>query len=258
MKNKVFDFGDFEITTREILASITIIAVMLMIGIVISGKIQEKQIDTNEVYNKAVRIDSADLFQYGMETNVGNAFVYGDLEAVDTVSYPEIDGQYMYVEKVKEQYEKHERTVTKKDKDGKEYEEKEEYYQWDVDDRESIHCDEISFLGIVFLYGKIQIPSGKHIDTIKGDREWSYKSGEMVKVRYVYYGVGMKYTGTIFTDLRNNTISEKTQFYANKTIGETVEHLKHKGGVVIFWIFWIILICACVFGFCYWDNRWLE
>ena len=39
MKNRGFDFGDFEITKREILASISIIAVMLLIGFVISGKI---------------------------------------------------------------------------------------------------------------------------------------------------------------------------------------------------------------------------
>lgn len=258
MKNKVFDFGDFEITVREILASVSIVAVMLLIGTVISGKIQENQIDKNKIYNKAVRIDDAGLFQYGMDTNVGNAFVYGDLEAVDTVSYPDIDGQYMYVEKVKERYEKHEREVTKKDKDGKEYKDTEEYYQWDVDSRESIHSNEISFLGIVFPYGTISTPSKKHIDTISAGIEWSWKSGENVKVRYIYYGVDTKYTGTIFTDLRDGTISDGTQFYENMTVEETAEYLKSKGGVVIFWILWVVFICFCVFGFCCLDNRWLE
>lgn len=38
-KHNGFDFGDFEITYREILASISIVAVMLLIGFVISGKI---------------------------------------------------------------------------------------------------------------------------------------------------------------------------------------------------------------------------
>lgn len=37
MKNRGFDFGDFEITKREILASISIIAMMLLIGFVIFG-----------------------------------------------------------------------------------------------------------------------------------------------------------------------------------------------------------------------------
>ena len=108
---KGFDFGDFEITKREILTSISIIAVMILIGILISGKISECQMDKNEKYNKAVKIESQEMFRYGMDTNVGNAFVYGDLKAVDTVTYPEIGGEYMYVEKVKERYTMHTRTV---------------------------------------------------------------------------------------------------------------------------------------------------
>lgn len=101
---KEFDFENFEITEREILASISIIAVMILVGILISGKISEYLMDKNEKYNKAVKIESQEMFQYGMDTNVGNAFVYGDLKAVDTVTYPEINGEYMYVEKVKERY----------------------------------------------------------------------------------------------------------------------------------------------------------
>ena len=29
-------------------------------------------------------------------------------------------------------------------------------------------------------------------------------------------------------------------------------------GFVIFWVVWVILIGAAVFGFCYFDNKWLE
>ena len=53
-----FDFGDFEITKREILASISIIAIMILFGILISSKISEYQMDKNEIYNKAVKIES--------------------------------------------------------------------------------------------------------------------------------------------------------------------------------------------------------
>ena len=62
------------------------------------------QNDKDAEYIKASHIEYPDLFQYGMDTNIGNAFVYGDLQSIDTVSYPEIDGEYMYVEKVKEEY----------------------------------------------------------------------------------------------------------------------------------------------------------
>ena len=250
-RRKGFDFGVFEITKREILASISIIAVMILISVLISSKISEHQMDKNEIYNKAVKIESTDLFQYGMDTNIGNAFVYGDLKAVDTVTYPEIDGEYMYVEKVKEKYTKHTRTVTKyKTVNGKRksYTTTETYWTWDRVGSEDKKCNEVTFCGITFNVNKFDIPSPYNIDTIK----------ESSHFRYKYYGVGTEFTGTIFTDLRDKTISDNTNFYNAMNIEETVKHLQACSGEIIFWIFWILLIGGCVFGFFYIDNTWLE
>ena len=246
-----FDFGDFEITKREILASISIVAVMIMIGVLISGKISEHQMDENEVYNKAVKIESTDLFQYGMDTNIGNAFVYGDLKAVDTVTYPEIGGEYMYVKKVKERYTEHTKQVAHTNTvNGKSqtFYTTETYWSWDRVGSENVKCKEISFCGITFDSNKFGIPSTNYIDTIK----------ESSHVRYKYYGTETKFTGTIFTELKDKTISDNTYFYNNKNIKETVDCLESDGEEISFWIFWIILIIACVFGFYYLDNKWLE
>ena len=248
---KSFDFGDFEITKREILASISIIAVMILFGILISSKISEHQMDKNEVYNKAVKIESQEMFQYGMDTNVGNAFVYGDLKAVDTVTYPEIGGEYMYVEKVKERYTKHTRRVAHTrtvNGKSKTYYTTETYWTWDRVGSEDIKCKEVSFCGVNFTSNKIDLPGTDYIDTIK-------KSSH---VRCKYYGVSTEYKGTIFTDLRDKTISDNTNFYKNISIEEAVKHLESGGGEIIFWVFWIILIIFCVFGFYYLDNKWLE
>ena len=248
---KEFNFGDFTITVREIIASISIIAVMILIGVLISEKISEQQIDKNEIYNKAVKIDSSELFQYGMDTNIGNAFVYGNLEAVDTVSFPEIEGEYLYIEKVKERYTRHTRLVTKtRTVNGKtqSYTTTETYWTWDRVGSEEQKAKEISFCNIIFSIDKIKLPNSEYIYTVK-------KSS---KIRYKYYGIGTKFTGTIFTDLRNKTISDNTSFYNDMTIEETVNYLESSGGVIMFWIFWIILTGACIFGFFYIDNRWLE
>ena len=250
-KRRGFNFDGFTITKREIIASISIIAVMLLIGVLISSKISEHQMDKNEMYNKAVKIEDGELFQYGMDTNVGNAFVYGDLEAVDTVTYPEIGGEYMYVEKIKERYTMHTRQVAHtRTVNGKTqtYYTTETYWTWDYAGSEDKTCKEISFLGHTFSSNKINLPSEEYIDTI-------YESSH---VRYKYYGVSTEHTGTIFTDLRDKTISDNTRFYKNMTIDETVERLESGGGLIIFWIVWIILIGLCVFGFYYIDNRWLE
>lgn len=247
-----------EITKREIIVSIAITAVMLIIGFIISGKITDYENDKNAEYQKAVHITNSELFQYGMETNVGNAFVYGEIEPVDTVTFEEIGGEYLYVEKIEEWYERHERKVIKKDKNGKKYTEIEVYYKWETKSRESKHADEIEFCQTVFPYGKIRIPSKQYIDTISGGKEWSWRSGERVKVRFKYYGVSANHTGTIYTRLADNTISDNTPFYEDCTIEQSLERCTSGGGNVIFWVVWIILTFACVYGFCYLDNKWLE
>lgn len=249
-----FYIGDLEVTVREIIASVSIIAIMLLFGVLIHGSISERQMDINEVYNKAIKIENKDLFQYGMDTNVGNAFVYGELKAVDTVTYPEIGGEYMYVKKTEEHYNRHTRIVTKTRTNSKgeieTYLEEEVYYSWDYYDSWSQHSNKISFLEVEFDYGKITTPSSHYITTIGGNRS---------DVRFVYRGTETEFVGTIFTELRDSTIPDGTKLYIDKSIEETVKHLESGIGVLIgFWFFWIALIVGCVIGFYYFDNRWLE
>ena len=242
-----WNFWNFEITKREIIASISIIAIMLLIGVLISSKISDCQINQNDKYNKAVKIDSTDLFQYGMETNVGNAFVYGKLKAVDTVTYPEIGGKYIYVKKVKEKYTRHTRRVAHKS--GKRtYYTTETYWTWDYVGKESKKAKKINFCGIDFKSNKIVFPDDEYIDTVK----------ESSHIRYKYYGVGTKYTGTIFTTLKDKTISDKSVFYNNRDISETVKHLESDMPLILFRISWILLTGLVVFGFYYLDNNWIE
>lgn len=235
-----------EITKREIIVSISIVVVMLVIGLLISGKISENQADQNEIYNKAIKIKSADMFEYGMRTNVGNAFVYGDLKAVDTVTFPEIGGKYMRVEKVKEKYTMHTRVVTST-VNGRTVTRTETYWTWDFAGKEVLESKKVSFLGVEFNSNRIDIPGAGYIKTIK----------ESSHVRYKYYGTEIKHTGTIFTELKNNTITKGSNFY-KRDINETIELLETGiGGLILFWVGWIVLIVLVVGAFYYIDNRWL-
>lgn len=253
MLNGEYDCGDFEITQREILASIPIIVILLVIGIFISTKISEWNLDRNEVYNKAVKIESQDLFQYGMDTNIGNAFVYGDLKVLDPVTYPELENEYAYVRKVKEKYTKHTRRVSHtRTVNGKSqtYYTTETYWTWDEIWREEKMCENISFCGIEFPVKKIVLPQVDYIRMIQ----------ESSKIRYKYYGVKTEYTGTIFAELKDKTIPDHTSFYENHSIDETVEILKTNGIIIItfFWVFWIVISGFIVYGFYYLDNDWLK
>lgn len=237
------------ITKREVIASVVIVAIMLSLGFVIGGNINDRQNDKNAEYQKAIHIDNnAELFQYGMDTNVGNAFIYGDLNAIDTVTFDEIGGEYLYVKKVEEHYNQHTRVVTYTDSNGNVKTRTEIYYSWDYHDSWSKHSEKISFCGVEFDYVKINIPSSDYIDTIK----------ESSRVRYKYYGVEPTSTGTVYTQLSDGTITDNSSFHVNQSIENTLEYYTTNFAIVVFWIFWSVLSCAAVVGFYYLENRWLE
>lgn len=239
------------ITKREVLVSTVIVCVMILLGIMISSGINDLVMERQQEFNTALQIDNdKDLFEYGMRTNVGNAFVYGELRAVDTVTFDEIGGEYSYVEKVKEKYTRHTRTVTKtRTVNGKTetYTETEVYYSWDYADSWSKHSNKITFLDVEFDYGLIDFPGYQHIDTIN----------ESSKIRYVYYGAPASSIGTIYTKLGDGTVSGASMYHS-KTIAETLQSKLADGTVIAFWILWIILTGGLVFGFYYIDNSWLE
>lgn len=241
-------YSNSDVTKREILFSIVIVAVLMVIGFAISSVINDKLMESYQKYNTALQInDNQAEFEYGMKTDIGYAFVHGDLKAVDTVSYPEIKGDYSYIRKEKEKYTRHTRTVTERDANGKTHTRTEVYYSWDYADSWKKYCKKISFANVEFKYGKIKFPSANYIDTI-------YESS---KTRYVYYGCKTKYTGTIFTYLKDNTVND-TDFYNKKSIEDTISTLESGGEIVAFWLFWLVLIGIVVFLFCKLDNDWLE
>jgi hypothetical protein len=244
----IYDFFDgLKITKREIIASVSLVALLLIIGLNIAGGIEEKYYDQQAIYNKAVKVENTDVFTYSMKTNVGNAFVYGDLKAVDTVSYDEVDGEYMYIEKVKERYTMHTRTVTTT-VNGKTQTRTETYWTWDVVGRESKKSAQVSFCDVSFDSSKFDLPSADYLDTIK----------ESSHVRYKYYVVDKEMVGTIFTELKDETISDNSAFYKNQNIDETMESLKSNNPVVWFWIGWVIFSIIILLVFFRFENYWLE
>lgn len=237
-----------KITKREIIFSVALICIMLVIGIVLSDKINDSLMEQYQEYNTALQInDDPELFRYGMRTNIGNAFVHGDLAAVDPVSYPEVDGLYGSMTKVTERYTRHTRTVTTRDSNSHTHTKTEVYWTWDAIDREYRNATTISYLGVEFPYGTIEYFPENYITTIKISSHFRDK----------YYGSDISYTGTLFANLSDNTISQ-TSFYNDMTIDKTIEYLEAKIQLVIFWIFWTILIGVATYGFYYLDNRWLE
>lgn len=240
-----------KITKREIIFSVAIVCVLLVIGIILSGMINDYLMDQFQEYNTALQItEDKDLFEYGMRTNIGNAFIYGDLVAVDPVSNSKINGIYGSITKKTQRYTRHTRTVTKTRNVGgktQTYTDTEVYWTWDTINTESNHATTISFLGVQFSYDKIDYFPEEYISTVKLSSD----------LREEYYGSKTSYIGTLYANLSNNTISN-THFYDNQSIEDAIEILESKWQLILFWIGWIILIVACIYGFYYLDNQWLE
>lgn len=240
-----------EIKKREVIASVVIISFMLILGFTINEKIQLNLLESYQIYDTAAQIDSKELFEYGMKTNVGYAFVFGELKTLDPVSYSEVSGEYSYIEKEEQEYREHSRTVTKTytDSEGRTQTkvEIEYYWTWDTMRTESKSATKISFLDVEFAYEKIPFPSSHQIEII----DTGYHK------RNVYYATDTSFQGTLFTSLKENTIND-TKFYQNRTIVETIEHLETGSEIVAFWILWIFLTIGLVIGFYYLENRWLD
>jgi len=246
----VFDLGDGEVTLREMIASLVIVSFMLILGVLISDKISDKITDKNRKYDQAIQITDTDMFQYGMDTSVGNAFVYGDIEPVDTVTFPDIGGEYLWIRKVEEHYNMHTRTVTHSNGKGGTYTTTETYWTWDYYDSEEKSCENIIFCGVKLPFDKFKGIDDEYIDTLSGGYH----------VRFIYTGIATNHTGTIYTQLKDGTISDGSKFMDDKTIEESLESMKTMSNLplIIFWLIWIALTIAAVIGFYMIDNSWLE
>lgn len=237
-----------EITKREIIASISIVSILLILGMFISGYISEDHIDYKERMNKAIKIEDSELFKYSLDTNVGDIMIYGELKALNPVSYPELENNYLEVEKVKEVYTMHTRTITTSNGRGGTTTRVQVYWTWDVKGRESKVSDNVEFCGVKFPSTKFILPDRDYITTIKQSSD----------VRYKYYGSKLNYNGSILANISENNINDHVKFHTNKSIEEVIdsESINIKG--VIFWMIWIIFIGFIVYKFCILDNNWLN
>lgn len=237
-----------EITKREIIASVSILAIMLIIGFIIGGKLNEYDQDQNAKYLKAQKIEDKDIFEYSMKTNTGNAFVYGQLKAVDPVSNKDIKGDYMLLVRIREEYTMHTRTVTTTDSKGRTHTRIETYWTWDEVDREVSHANTLNFLGKDFKYSQFNLPSTTYIDTVK----------ESSNVRYEYRGIPSTKQATIFSHLQDNNIGNNVPTYFDSNIKETVENLTSSNHIPIFGVIWAVLTIGIIVLFYEADNDWLN
>ena len=208
-----------EIKKREVLFSAIIVLVMIAVGFLISGAITEHMQREAEKYTTAVRIEDATQFTYGMKTDFGNALVYGELQAKEPVTDPALEGEYLTIRKVREEYTMHTRTVTYTDSNGKTRTKKETYWTWDYAGSWDQGSEMVMFLGCEFKTERLHLPEGDSIRTKDGST-YLY---ERTYIRYYFTGLPSPFDATIHADLREGGIGDGVEVFMNCTPEEVVE-----------------------------------
>lgn len=246
---------NMEIKKREILFSFIIGIVMICIGVWVSGMIQERATKETETYITAARIEDPEQFDYAIKTNFGTVLAYGKIRAVDPVILPQLDGEYMTIRKVKEEYTMHTRTVTYT-VNGKTKTRTETYWTWDYAGEENFSAEKIKTLEREFETACFDMPIMEQLTLKDGSR---YED-ESSMVRYYYEGLPAEYDGTIYGKLYDGKIEDGAKIFREKTPGQVVEdQIEGKNiQLIIFWAIWILLTGGVIFVFVYMENRWLD
>jgi hypothetical protein len=242
-----------EITIREILASVTILAIMVGIGVWSSGPIMSKATERHLAVASSAVVDTDDEFDYIGRTNVGRYLANGTLVIIDTVRLSELPGVYAKVIKVKEEYRLHTETYTTTDSKGHTTVHTRTYYSWDEMKRWTYQSTRARFLGKVFT-----LPETYKIG-VKKDTIIKVKTGFFENdTRYVYYTAPVSYDG-----LMVGTAMEKKYPNSHFIAGTTAErYIKESErnlntGTVVFWVVWFIITAGLIAGFYALENKWL-
>jgi len=270
MRRVLFDFGDWEMTTREIIFGLLLFAIYIIGGFCIYEVIDRKIENHNAKYNAAVWVTDNDTFKNRLYSDSRGAFVYGEWNSVGYVTFEDLkkqtdriplnvklpEGKFAYISIKKEHYTRHTRivahTTTVNGKTQTVYK-TEVYYTWDFVWGEENNIKQIKFAGVTFPYGTVN-PNKIHkylgTDTHGNDR-------------YIFDAELTSASGIAFTHIEDNKIEKCTlhQEYSN-TPEDFKKFLDDKlMGNGLRYAFWIVFVLVGIFGivvFCVLDNDWLN
>lgn len=238
------DFGDWVLKEKELILGVGIFSVLMIFGFFIGSKIEDYCSEQNLVYQQAAFVSDTEEFSHLMNTDGGNAFVEGSFNGMCSFSHPKVGGQHLYL---KAEYQtEHEDTYTYTDEDGNTHEET--TYYWKTDRTEE-HCTpSVKFCGVVFPISKFNLGRCHEKHYVRtGSRK-----------RIVFDVIPYKMNGAVFSDLKNNTIENRTEFFRGYNNDSLREHLISFASYYAFWTVWIFLSIALVLVFFLAENKWLD
>lgn len=264
------------VTKREILVSVIMACLLLCLGLFVDSKIVERQTLSKEKYNKALKIDNNNnMFKYAIETNVGNIINYGEFKVDKGVNSEWLKNDYIYINKIAEEYTRHYRTVCSGSGKTRSCH-TETYYTWDKINSQVSNVPTLKYSGLDFNFNEFKnYPTYRlelnkdtviynKVDKIKNNciyetiRTFDSDVGDK---RYLYKVVNKNFSGTVFGTAKDNKFTDGDKLTINiQNVKEFVEEKNSNFNIgrITFWIIYIMLSGCGIAYYIYLDNDYLE
>ncbi len=265
-----------EVTKREVLVSVIMACLLLCLGLFIDSKIVECQMLSKEKYTKALKIDNNnDMFKYAIETNVGNIINYGKFKVDQGVNSEWLKADYMYVNKITEEYTRHYRRVCSGSGKNRSCH-NETYYTWDKMDSQVSNVSTLKYSELDFDFNEFDnYPTYRlelNKDTVIDNKINKIKNNCIYEIirrfgpnvgdkRYFYKVVNKEFSGTVFGTAKNNKFTDGDKLIINvQNIKEFIDDRNGNFNIgrIIFWIIYIVLDGCGISYYIYLDNDYLE
>ena len=244
----LFDFVDWTITLRELIFSVFIIGMLTVVGFLIDTRIESNVNNSNMKYRQAPDILTDSEFQHGIKTNIGDAFVNGKFESVDSVSYGKVDGEYLFIRITEQEYRMHTVHYTTTDNKGHVHHHTRHYWSWDTINSTSKNAKKVKYCGVEFDYDKFSY-------LFIGSNSTIIDTG--FNLREIIETIPTNFNASVFGTLKNKSILGKPELHECSAVALRNHYIVEHASMV-FWIVWSIFILFVVVGFFVIDNVWLE
>ena len=281
-----------EVTKREIIVSILIVLLYFVICIPSHIAIKNTYIGKTDDLQRAIVIDTEDLFNHAKSTNKGLAFSYAKLEMVDAVAVSELkQNNFLYIKKNVEEYRPHTETYTTTE-NGKTVTKTRVVHRWDFIESSVVVSKKIKINNIEVDFSDVEISprlitdidnyyTGQQVD----GRDITSASGEYLKSENLFslfaYNRRWYYEVVTLDDLYESGNTSVLLSFNNKTINpadSSATNHKYKLGkmqpsefkeycidgvkptlpLILLWAITGVIFIGLIIGFYYLDNKWLN
>lgn len=247
------DFGDWSLTSREIIVSVVGLIIAVFIGLFLADGIENSDNEEDLRYNQALSIDyDKDKLIQVIQTDAGDAFVSGHFKAVDPVYDSHINGKWLmvYYSLQKEVEQTHVYV------DSKGHPHTTTTWTWrEISNNTSwagsIQCNGVTFSPSAFNYSNID----KYTETVYLRNSVFFRSKNR---RMLFECIPESFSGAFFTTFQNRRMADVPKIYQDVNCDKLREIYTTHYGKTLLCIFGLILIVPGVIFFVREDNDWLE